>query len=133
MAKCVAVIEQAIPASAKDIWAQWMDPQKLALWFWPQYPDTEYQIFTQKGGSFRFSSDKTGVGAYGEILQLTPDELLHLSWNWVDEYIDDVEDVAIHFSEGLIRLEHIAETMDSCNLYQAFWTDALLRLKGVLS
>lgn len=133
MAKCVAIIEQAIPASAKDIWAQWMDPAKLAIWLWPHYPDTVYQISAQIGGSFRFSSDKTGVGAYGEIVEFIPEKLLRLTWNWVDEYIDDLEEVTVHFNEGFIRLEHIAQTIDSCTLYQASWTDTLLRLRGVFA
>ncbi|NLC32036.1 MAG: SRPBCC domain-containing protein [Clostridiales bacterium] len=133
MAKCVAVIEQAIPASAQDMWAQWIDPKKLALWFWPLYPDTVYEISAETGGSFRFSSEKTGVGAFGEIVEFIPYQLLRLSWNWVDEFTNDIEEVTVHFSDNFIRLEHIAETIDSCTLYQASWTDRLQRLKGVLS
>ncbi|NLC33507.1 MAG: SRPBCC domain-containing protein [Clostridiales bacterium] len=133
MAKCVAVMELAIPVSAQDIWAQWIDPQKLSNWFWPIYPDTVYEINAQAGGSFRFSSNKTGVGAYGEVLEFIPYQLMRLSWNWVDEFNNDLEEVTIHFSDGLIRLEHIAETFDSCTLYQASWTDTLLRLKAVLT
>lgn len=133
MTKCAAQVEQAIPAAtAEELWAQWISPVKLAVWFWPLYPDTVYELDARQGGHFHFYSKKTGVGAQGEIIAFIPNKSIHLSWYWDDEGNNDSESVEINFSDGLIRLEHSAETIDSCTMYQSFWMDALYRLKGVL-
>lgn len=130
MAKCAALVEQALPATAEEMWAQWMDVSKLALWFWPLYPDTVYEIDARQGGKFRFVSKKTGVGAYGDILEFVPNESLGLAWHWDDELSNEQEFVKVVFTNGLIRLEHSADTMDSCAMYQGVWADILYRFKN---
>ena len=132
MTKCAAMVEQKIPnASAPELWAQWIDPEKLRSWFWPLYQDTVYEIDPKQGGLFHFYSKKTGVGAHGEITEYIPHERLCLSWYWEDEGNSDEETVKISFSDGLIKLEHCAGTLDSCTMYQNVWTDILYRLKGM--
>jgi uncharacterized protein YndB with AHSA1/START domain len=135
MTRCATQIEQTIPAaSAQELWAQWIDPDKLAVWFWPLYPDTVYEIDPRQGGRFRFYSKKTGVGAHGEIKEFSPGSFLSLAWFWEDEAGGGEEEtVNISFSDGLIRLEHSADSLDSCTMYQNVWTDILYRLKGVLT
>ena len=134
MTRCATQIEQAVPdATARDLWEQWMDPDKLAVWFWPLYPDTIYEIDPRLGGGFRFYSKKTGVGAHGTIKEFIPAERLALAWHWEDEGSDEEEAVTVTFSDGHIHLEHGADSFDSCAMYQNVWTDILYRLKGVLT
>lgn len=128
MANCTTTHEQHVNATVQQLWAAWINPDIMAKWFWPMYPDSTYQTDARLGGEYRYASEKTGVGAYGIFTEVVPEHLLRMTWNWVDEHQNDEETVSVWFEDGVIRLEHAAATMDSCDMNRAAWTDRLRRL-----
>ncbi|NLD34317.1 MAG: SRPBCC domain-containing protein [Clostridiales bacterium] len=132
MPHCATTLEQPVNATAQQLWAAWTDPDIMAQWFWPMYPDSTYATDARLGGEYRYASRKTGVGAYGVFEEVVPERLLRMTWNWVDEHQNDEEIVTVWFEDGLIRLEHIAATMDSCDMNHAAWADRLRRLMELL-
>ena len=130
-------VEQDVPAPPAEVCAAWLDPQRLATWWWPQWPDTTYEIDARTGGRFRIHSDRAQLGAHGEYLHLGPEdepEIL-MTWNWDNEGPSAAEElVRVRFEsrDGVgttVVMEHkLADPdLDVENPTQG-WTDVMARL-----
>lgn len=133
----VVRIEQSVPAPPAEVYAAFLDADRLREWWWPQLLDTTYEVDPQVGGRFRTASETAGFGAHGEYLYLGgPDApLIWHTWLWeTGGSVADAEIVRIAFDEQEncgtnVVLEHRLATpdIDPAGLTQG-WTDVLARL-----
>ena len=50
----------------------WVDPARLASWWWPQLADTTYAVEPRIGGTLLIDSPTAGIGVRGEFLRSSP-------------------------------------------------------------
>lgn len=74
-------LTQVAPASRADTFAAWLDPERLAQWWWPEQ-DTTYEIDARRGGAFAIRSAQTGMGATGTYLEIDEGERIVMTWFW---------------------------------------------------
>lgn len=134
----VVRVEQAAPAPPAEVCAAWLDADRLAQWWWPQWPDTTYEIDPREGGRYRFHSDAADFGVHGTILRIGPQEApeIWMTWNWEigpePEGPEELVRVRFEETEGLgtnvVMEHHLArEGEDPSNPTQG-WTDVMGRL-----
>jgi uncharacterized protein YndB with AHSA1/START domain len=128
------VLTQRVPAPPATVYAHWVDAELLATWWWPQWPDTTYEVDARVGGAYRIRSDGAGLGAHGIFTEL--DEPHRIAMNWVWETGDETspeDTVSVGFAEHdggtLVTVTHavVAAGEDTSGLRQG-WTDVLARL-----
>ncbi|WP_256842883.1 SRPBCC family protein [Ornithinimicrobium cryptoxanthini] len=74
-------LTQVVPATRADTFAAWLEPKRLAQWWWPGQ-DTTYEIDARRGGQFAIRSAQTGLGATGTYVELVEGERLVMTWSW---------------------------------------------------
>lgn len=74
-------LTQLVPASRAETFAAWLEPERLAQWWWPGQ-GTTFEIDPQRGGAFAIRSAQTGLGATGTYLELDEDERIVMTWHW---------------------------------------------------
>ena len=135
----VVRVEQAVPAPPAEVCAAWLDPDRLARWWWPQFEDTTYEVDAREGGAFRFRSASAGFGVHGTYLYLGPEDApeIWMTWNWEggDEAAPE-ELVRVRFQEQesfgtVVVVEHrlASADFDTANPAQG-WADTMARLGG---
>lgn len=75
-------LRQVVPAGRADTYAAWLEPERLATWWWPGL-DTTYEVDARRGGEFAIHSGRLGVGASGTFLDLVEGERIVMTWLWV--------------------------------------------------
>lgn len=138
----VVRVEQTVPAPPAEVCAAWLDPARLAGWWWPHLADTTYEVEAREGGRFRFHSESAGFGASGTYLYLGPEDApeIWMTWNWEggegsDESAGAPEElVRVRFearedSGTDVIVEHrlASPDLDPTNPAQG-WTDTVARL-----
>ncbi|MGI8949345.1 MAG: SRPBCC family protein [Ornithinimicrobium sp.] len=136
----VARVDVTIDAPPGALYAAWLDPTQLAGWWWPQWPDTTYEVDAQVGGRFRFRSGTAGFGAHGTYLDLDDPAALVMMWIWETGERDSPEDlVTVTFTdvsgpgtEGLVTylvLEHqMATPTENFRQVERSWSALIGRL-----
>lgn len=74
-------LTQVVPASPADTYSAWLDPARLATWWWPG-EHTSYEIDARRGGRFAIRSAQTGLGATGTFVELDEAERIVMTWLW---------------------------------------------------
>lgn len=74
-------LTQVVPARRQDTYAAWLDPERLATWWWP-HQETTFQIDARRGGGFAIYSPRLGLGASGTYLELQESERIVMTWHW---------------------------------------------------
>ncbi len=133
-------LTQVVPAPPELVYAAWTDPARLSTWWWPQLPDTTYEVHAVVGGSYRFRSEAAGIGVHGRFVELTPPHRLELSWAWEDGPTDGGEHgpaervvVVLAPTEGgtLVTVTHAVLDPAEVEDFRQGWADCLDRLGGV--
>jgi uncharacterized protein YndB with AHSA1/START domain len=132
-------IEQHVPAKPADVWSAWTTPEGLAAWWWPQRPDTTYDVDVRPGESYRIVSQQGAIGVHGTFVTVDEPHLLELTWIWIDEDGDQPEDrvrvtfAAVDDGQTLVTVSHlISAGDDGVENYRIGWVDVLERLNAVM-
>lgn len=133
------VITQQVAAKPERVYATFTSAEALARWWWPQIPDTVYQIDARPGGAYDIRSQAAGIGVRGEFLEFDAPQRIQITWNWMNHGVSEVEEeVSIAFSpegEGtLVALTHQLSPLagDGEDLRQG-WSDVFARLAAIHS
>ena len=128
------VLTQRVPAPPATVFAHWTNAGLLAAWWWPQWPDTTYEVDARVGGAYRIRSDGAGFGAHGVFTALDEPHRIAMTWVWETGEESSPEDtVVVEFAEHdggtLVTVTHAvaAADEDTSGLRQG-WTDVLARL-----
>ena len=76
------VVAQQLDAPAAEVYAMWLDRDRLATWWWPAIPDTTYAVEPSVGGTFQVASEVADLGASGRFLELVEPERIEMTWRW---------------------------------------------------
>jgi uncharacterized protein YndB with AHSA1/START domain len=128
------VLTQHVPAPPATVYAHWTNAELLSTWWWPQWPDTTYEVDARVGGAYRIRSDGAGFGAHGTFTEVDEPRRIAMTWVWETGEESSPEDtVSIDFAEHdggtLVTVTHVvvAADEDTSGLRQG-WTDVLARL-----
>lgn len=94
------VVSQHVAASLQQVWEMWSTAQGWSRWWWPQWPDTVYELDARPGGSWLVRSAQGGAGVQGEVRSLDPPRSLQLTWRWDGEAAEDLVDVELAEHDG---------------------------------
>ncbi|MEJ7650079.1 MAG: SRPBCC domain-containing protein [Nakamurella sp.] len=132
-------LTRTVAADLDTAFTAWTDPASLAQWWWPQWPDTSYEIDARVGGSYRIESDRVGVGVRGEFTTVDQPTLLNMTWIWLTEGRDAeldgvpvIDTVAVSFTpvEGGTEVEVTYTSVAALDDARQGWNDVLDRLPG---
>jgi hypothetical protein len=72
-------VEQVVGADPAR-WAAWTSADSLRAWWWPQLPDTTYDVEARVGGGYRIWSERAAIGVRGEFERVgrAPGAAVHL-------------------------------------------------------
>jgi uncharacterized protein YndB with AHSA1/START domain len=123
---------QEVAAPPDRVFEAWVDPERLASWWWPHLPDTTYDLDARVGGGYVIRSRSAGIGVHGIFEVLDPPDRLELTWVWEDDGLDGpAERVTVEFrgtDHGtLVTVRHTTEAAGAGGFRQG-WTDVLERL-----
>jgi uncharacterized protein YndB with AHSA1/START domain len=123
---------QEVAAPPDRVFEAWVDPERLASWWWPHLPDTTYDLDARVGGGYVIRSRSAGIGVHGIFEVLDPPDRLELTWVWEDDGLDGpAERVTVEFrgtDHGtLVTVRHTTEAAGAAGFRQG-WTDVLERL-----
>ncbi|MGO0575466.1 SRPBCC family protein [Ornithinimicrobium panacihumi] len=125
-------IEQLVDASAGSVFDAWLDPQRLATWWWPDNPDTTFEVDPREGGRFAIRSASLGLGATGTYLVLHRPHILAMTWAWESdrgvgpEDVVEVEFTEVGDAQTLVLLaHHMAEPTDDLSNPEHGWREVL--------
>lgn len=83
------VVSQRVPAPVEVVWRSWASAAGWARWWWPQWPDTVYEVDLRPGGGYLARSAVGGAGVEGEVVAADPPGTLELTWRWDGEGVED--------------------------------------------
>lgn len=127
------VVTRTCSLAPEGVFDAWTRGDRLAAWWWPQFPDVVYEIDARPGGGYRIWSEAIGIGAHGEYSIVERPSLLAFTWVWDGDggHPPDPVTVAIDANgEGsIVRLVHdcSADADGVTDLTQG-WSDVLDRL-----
>lgn len=78
-------ITRHVPVDADRAFAAWVDPAELARWWWPQWPDTVYELDPREGGEYRIYSAAVGMGVTGRFTRFDPARGFTMTWSWISD------------------------------------------------
>jgi len=127
-------LERRVQAPVEAVWRAWTTREGLATWWWPQLPDTTYEIDARVGGSYRFESRAAGIGALGEFTVVDEPGRLQMTWRWIGaaarELPDEVRvDIRPDGTGSVVTVTHqVNRPGDSGDGLRQGWGDVLDRL-----
>jgi uncharacterized protein YndB with AHSA1/START domain len=124
---------QEVAATPERVYAVWTDAALLATWWWPQLPDTTYDVDAVVGGDYRIRSEAAGIGVHGRFVALEPPHRLELTWVWEDGADHGPEervvvDLAATATGTLVTVTHAVADPLGADDFRQGWTDCLARL-----
>lgn len=124
---------QEVAATPERVYAAWTDAARLATWWWPQLPDTTYDVDAVVGGAYRIRSEAAGMGVHGRFVALAPPYRLELSWVWEDGADHSPEervvvDLASTGTGTLVTVTHAVADPGGAEDFRQGWSDCLARL-----
>jgi len=75
-------ISRSVPAPPERAYQAWVDPDRLAAWWWPHLPDTTYEFDARPGGTYRIDSPTARIGVEGTFREVEPPRRLLYTWLW---------------------------------------------------
>lgn len=130
-------ITRTVAATPQASFAAWTEPEQLARWWWPQFPDTAYELDVRVGGRFRIHSARLGHGAHGEFTIVEPGRRLGMTWIWeggTDRVVDEVVVTFTPVPAGTeITVRHTSSEHIEGGGAEQGWSDCLDRLPGFLA
>lgn len=104
-------LSQMVAAPAADVYQAWLDPDRLATWWWTEHGDTRFEVDAREGGRFRIWSQRAGLRAEGTYLHLggPRDPSILMTWVWGGGPQEDLVHVAFTDLGGdstLVELTH---------------------------
>ena len=133
-------IVRHVPVGAEQAYTAWVDPRELAQWWWPQWPDTTYQIDARAGGSYRIHSAAVGMGVEGVFTAVDRPNGFTMTWIWISDgeaaavdgepVVDTVEVRFVPSAEGTeVTVQHTStEHIAGGGGAEQGWNDVLDRL-----
>jgi uncharacterized protein YndB with AHSA1/START domain len=123
---------QEVAAPPDRVFEAWVDPERLASWWWPHLPDTTYDLDARVGGGYAIRSRSAAIGVHGTFVVLDPPHRLELTWVWEDDGVDGPEDRVVVELSGtdhgtLVTVRHTTDAAGAADFRQG-WTDVLQRL-----
>lgn len=131
-------LTQMVAAPAADVYAAWLDPDRLATWWWPEHGDARFELDAREGGRFRIWSEHAGLSAEGTYLHLggPQDPAILMTWVWGSSGQEDL--VHVGFSDlgddaTLVELTHaMAGEADGTDSPRHGWSAVLRSLTDEL-
>lgn len=128
------VVRREVAADPARVFAHWIDPSLVALWWWPHLADTTYHVDAQAGGTYRIWSEAAGIGVHGEYRVVDPGRL-EFTWIWDGEDGASEESVVAEFTDDgpqqtLLTVTHVCSADQADDLRRG-WEDVLDRLVAV--
>jgi uncharacterized protein YndB with AHSA1/START domain len=130
-------ITRLVTASPETVFAAWVEPERLAAWWWPQLAGTTYDVDARPGGGYRIQSPVIGATVSGVYSEVDPPRRLVFSWVWEAEGVVapaeqvDVTLAAVESGTQVDVRHHCARGTADADLAQG-WNDVLDRLVRVL-
>jgi uncharacterized protein YndB with AHSA1/START domain len=78
-------VSRAVPGSPDQVFAAWVEVDRLAAWWWPQLAGTTYDVEARPGGRFRIQSPVIGATVSGTYTEVDPPRRLAFTWVWQDD------------------------------------------------
>lgn len=133
-----------VPVDAERAFRAWIDPEELAQWWWPQWPETTYDVDAREGGDVRIHAHNVQLGVTGTFTDYDPPRRFVMTWIWVSDgtpaeadgelVVDTVEvtfDPVDHGTEVTVR--HTSSEHEEDGGAEQGWNDVLDRLPGHLA
>lgn len=141
MTASTITVTRVVPATPEDAFDAWVDPAQLASWWWPQWPDTSYQLDARVGGNYRIYSEQVRMGVTGEFTAVDPGRRLSMTWIWIDggepataDGLPVIDTVEVTFtpagSQTEVRVDHRSSQHLADGGAEQGWNDVLDRLPG---
>lgn len=144
MTATTITITRHVSADADRAFDAWMEPEQLARWWWPQWPDTTYAVEAKEGGEVRIYSPAVGMGVTGTFTAFDRPHGFTMTWVWIsdgtpaevagDTVVDTVEVTFDEVSGGTeVTVRHTSTEHEEGGGAEQGWNDVLDRLPGHLS
>ncbi|UFU01947.1 SRPBCC domain-containing protein [Ruania suaedae] len=138
MTPTTITVSRLVSADPEQAFAAWVEPAQMAQWWWPQWPDTEYELDARPGGEYRIVSAAAGVGVTGRFTVVDPPLRLAMTWLWISddeapgEGATDTVEVSFVPTEGgtVVTVLHTSTTHVADGGAEQGWNDVLDRLPG---
>ena len=124
-------VRSFIAGAIDDVWQHWVDAELLAIWWWPMFDDTRYEIDAQVGGVYRIHTVTGGIAVSGEFTEVVDGKRLEFSWHWSGE--SGESSVSVAFAEGdggtVVTVTQTGIAYDEVDPLTEGWEDVLTRLE----
>jgi uncharacterized protein YndB with AHSA1/START domain len=124
------LVSRLVHADAQTAYDAWTHPDRLREWWWPQWPETTYDLDVWTGGAYAIRSPHDGVAVSGGYTEVRPGHVLAFTWLWDGE--TDADRVTVLFdpvdaATTEMTVVHVAPGR-ACNPeYEQGWKDVLAR------
>lgn len=124
------LVSRLVRADALTAYEAWTHPDRLREWWWPQWPETTYDLDAQPGGGYEIRSPIEGVAVGGGYIEVRPAHILSFTWVWDGE--SEADRVTVIFSPcgpalTEMTLVHVAPGRAYNPDYEQGWHDVLAR------
>jgi uncharacterized protein YndB with AHSA1/START domain len=119
------------------VFGAWTHAERLAAWWWPHLPDTEYAVDAHAGGRYRIWTETAGIGTHGEYSVVEPPRRLEFTWNWDGGAGHPPEAVVVTIEPdgngSTVTVEHACSSTDPNAIgdLEQGWRDILGRLAAL--
>jgi uncharacterized protein YndB with AHSA1/START domain len=130
-------ITRTVVADPEEVFAAWVEPRRLAAWWWPQLAGTTYDVDARPGGHYRIESPVLGVVLHGRYIEVDPPRRLAFTWVWeADGVAEPEEQVEVRLTAAaggtLVTVVHTsAAGLEGSGVEQG-WHDVLDRMVRVV-
>jgi len=85
MTTSTITVSRAVPGSPDQVFAAWVEADRLAAWWWPQLAGTTYVVDARPGGRYRIQSPALGATVSGTYTDVDRPRRLAFTWVWQDD------------------------------------------------
>ena len=143
MTATTITIARRVPVGPERAFCAWTDPQELARWWWPQWPETTYEVDAREGGEVRIYAPGVQLGVTGTFTDYDPPRRFVMTWVWVSdgtlaeaggEAVVDMVEVTFDPVDGgtEVTVRHTSTEHETDGGAEQGWNDVLDRLPGHL-
>ncbi|WP_191907766.1 SRPBCC family protein [Nocardioides cynanchi] len=130
-------ITRTVAAPPETVFAAWVQPERLATWWWPQLAGTTYDVDARPGGGYRIESPVIGATVSGVYSEVDPPYRLAFTWVWeADGEVAAAEPVEVSLAavDGGTQVEvsHVCGSRAAGTDLTQGWNDVLDRLVDVV-
>ena len=134
MTTSTITVTRTVPAPPDQVFAAWVEVDRLATWWWPQLAGTTYDVDVREGGRFRIQSPAIGATVSGVYTAVDAPRRLVFTWVWQDdgEPAPGEDTVVVRFEpEGdgtTVTVEHTSAEHTPDGGAEQGWNDVMDRL-----